>query len=60
MKSVTIPILQHGIHIKLQLQFARNRRYTFEELEQFVKENCGNDAEIENPDKFRKHLSKLK
>lgn len=59
MRSLTIPIIQNGVHIKIHVQFARARKYTFDEIELFIKENCGADAEIDNPEKFKKHLSNL-
>lgn len=59
MKSLTIPIIQNGVHIKCIVTFARSRRRTFDEIEIFIKENYGADAEIDNPEKFKKHLSNL-
>lgn len=56
MKSIKIPVIQNGARFDLTIVFARDTRKSFEEIEQFVKKNCGNDAEIENPDKLKKRL----
>ncbi len=59
MRTLTIPIIQNGVHIKCIVTFARSRNRTFDEIEALIKENYGADAEIDNPEKFKKHLSNL-
>ena len=57
MKSITIPItMENGTDVNLRIQFDRDRKYTYDELEKFVKSS---GAKIKDPEKFRKHLSKL-
>lgn len=60
MKSINILVIQRGTRFKLHLIFKRNTRKSFDEINQFVKETCGADAEIEKPDRLKKYLSEKK
>ena len=59
MKSLTIPILKNGGQLKAKIDFEKNESVNYQNVEEFVKWMFGDDAEIDNPDKFRRRLEKL-
>lgn len=56
MKTITINVIQNGNRIKFAITYAKDIMPKFNYIEKWVKKCCGDDAQIENPDKLKKRL----
>lgn len=59
MKSLTIPVLKNGDQFKVKMDFKEDSSVNYQHVEEFVKWMFGDEAEIDNPDKFRRKLEKF-